>query len=150
VAYAAWPSNVTGKSYRLPSEAEWEYACRAGTQTAYWWGDVFDPAQAFTDESGLETTSNVGSYPANPWGLSDMLGNVWEWVADHYHSNYEDSRSDIRAWTNPRAPDGRLRVLRGGRHEEDPNDARCARRGCNGADGSSRDIGFRVACSPRL
>ena len=89
VDFAAWLSKQTGKTYRLPSEAEWEYACRAGTTTAYWWGDDFDPRMANTAGGGPGRTTEVGSYPANPWGLFDMLGNVWEWAKDDW-KDYPD------------------------------------------------------------
>ncbi len=98
VAYAVWLSEQTGKRYRLPSEAEWEYACRAGTATAYWWGDDFNAKKANTEEGGPGRTTEVGSYPANPWGLFDTLGNVSEWVEDHWHDTYEGAPPDTQAW----------------------------------------------------
>ena len=76
-AYVTWLSKKTGQPYRLPSEAEWEYAARAGTTTRYWWGDDITPANAnYGGQVGK--TTEIGSYPANPWGLHDMNGNVWE------------------------------------------------------------------------
>jgi formylglycine-generating enzyme required for sulfatase activity len=107
-AYIAWLSNRTGDAYRLPSEAEWEYACRAGTTTARYWGDEFDPGKANFNRRG---TTKVGVFPANPWGLYDTLGNVFEWVGDSSHDNYEDAPSDGTTWITGGDPG---RVLRGG------------------------------------
>jgi formylglycine-generating enzyme required for sulfatase activity len=102
-------SQRTGQNYRLPSEAEWEYAARAGTATAYFWGDGFDDQRA---NSGSSTTVAVGRYPANAFGLHDMHGNVWEWVEDVWHNNYTGAPSDGSA----RITGGNQaqRVLRGG------------------------------------
>ena len=147
VAYTPWLSERTGKHYRLPSEAEWEYACRAGTQTAYWWGDQFDRAMANTGESGLENTTEVGRYPANPWELADILGNVWEWVEDHHYPSYADAPNDGRARLDPTAEDYRLRVLRGGSWFYYQDNARCACRGRGGPSGRGDFVGFRVVCS---
>ncbi len=93
-----WLSGETGEAYRLLSEAEWEYACRAGTETRYCFGDTITAKQANFDGKVGKTTE-VGSYPANPWGLYDMHGNVWEWVEDVWHDNYEGAPDDGRAWT---------------------------------------------------
>jgi formylglycine-generating enzyme required for sulfatase activity len=79
--YISWLSQETGLAYRLPSEAEWEYACRAGTATRYSFGDVLARDNANYAASGLHHTTEVGDYRANPWGLHDMHGNVWEWVS---------------------------------------------------------------------
>ena len=117
VAYTAWLAEQTGKRYRLPSEAEWEYACRAGTTTAYWWGDDFDAAKANTSEGGLGRTTEVGSYPANPWGLFDTLGNVWEWVEDHLHGTYEGAPSDGRSRGTGKSSPGAARRVLGRRPE---------------------------------
>ncbi len=97
--YLAWLREVTGRPYRLPSSAEWEYAARAGTTTARWWGDEVGSGHAVCEECGLEwevgSTAPTGSLPPNPWGLHDMLGNVQELVADCWISTYEDaSRTD--------------------------------------------------------
>jgi len=147
-AYVSWLSEKTGRDYRLASEAEWEYACRAGTTTAYWWGDTFDPAIANTREGGKGRTSEVGSYPANPWGLFDMPGNVWEWVADHWHADYLAAPNDGRAWVDAVAEENRFRVLRGGFWSSDRGTARCASRYIDiGPDDRGSDVGFRVVCS---
>jgi len=79
--YCLWRSEREGLDYRLLSEAEWEYACRAGTRTRYYWGNTFDPSRVNSGQR-REGPTPVGSYPANPWGLYDMLGNVWEWTRD--------------------------------------------------------------------
>ncbi len=95
-AYAEWLSRVTGKPFRLPTEAEWEYAARAGTTTNYWWGDdvnqdgkVWANCSDCGSEWGGKKTAPVGSFPANGFGLHDMHGNVWEWTEDDWHDNYE-------------------------------------------------------------
>ena len=146
-AYASWLSEKTGRDYRLASEAEWEYACRAGTQTAFWWGDGFDPAMANTSESRRGRTSEVGSYPANAWGLFDTLGNVSQWVEDHYHSSYLDAPNDGRAWVDAGAQENRPRVLRGGSWSSRQVSARCASRFRLNPNSRSNSFGFRVVCS---
>ena len=107
-AYVAWLSQRTGKPYRLPSEAEWEYACRAGTTTPFYFGPTISTDQAnyhgnYTYGSGQEgvyrkQTVPVGSFPANAFGLHDMHGNVWEWCADVWHDSYEGAPVDGSAW----------------------------------------------------
>ena len=93
----------------MPTEAQWEYACRAGTTTAYSWGDNITPQLANYNESGFKKTVEVGSYAANPWGFFDMHGNVWEWTADWRGAYPRNSVID------PRGPnDGSYRVYRGG------------------------------------
>jgi formylglycine-generating enzyme required for sulfatase activity len=108
-SFVAWLSFQTGQSYRLLSEGEWEYACRAGTTTRFWWGDEITPKNAsYVSQAG--ETSKVGSYPANPFGLSDTHGNVWEWVEDCWNENYKGAPDDGSAWTSG---DCGRRVLRG-------------------------------------
>ena len=116
--YVTWLSRQTGKKYRLLTEAEWEYAARAGTTTAYYWGDdvkkdghamadCFDCGSVWDDKQ----TAPVGSFPANAFGLHDTLGNVWEWVQDCYHDSYNAAPSDSSAWTES---DCKEQVSRGG------------------------------------
>jgi formylglycine-generating enzyme required for sulfatase activity len=145
-AYIAWLSQETGRAYRLPSEAEWEYACRAGTTTRYSFGDAITPDKANYGDSGLSQTSQVGAYPANPWGLQDMHGNVWEWVEDDWHENYRGAPADGSAWKEAKTGSGpRLCVLRGGSWNDNPRGCRSACRDWNGTVNRYFDIGVRVA-----
>ena len=115
-AYVAWLSEQTGSRYRLRSEAEWEYAARAGSTTDYHWGDDVGNNQANCAGCGSrwddEQTAPVGSFDPNGWGLFDMHGNVWEWVEDCWHDNYVDAPANGTAWT--RGGDCSRRVYRGG------------------------------------
>ena len=124
-AYAAWLSEQTGKRYRLPSESEWEYAARAGTETRYSWGDEIGVNRAngpdadrrwgepgFGSKWSGKQTSPVGSFAPNGFGLYDMHGNVCEWVEDCWHENYEGAPTDGSAWTS--GGDSDKRVYRGG------------------------------------
>ena len=112
-AYAAWLSEKTGHAYRLLSEAEWEYAERAGTSTPYWWGnsDADICRNASDGPCNHYVTVPVESYPANAFGLSDMAGNVWEWTEDCWHISYAGAPNDGTAWTTGIC---RGRVQRGG------------------------------------
>jgi formylglycine-generating enzyme required for sulfatase activity len=141
-AYVEWLSGETGEAYRLLSEAEWEYACRAGTETRYCFGDTITAKQANFDGKVGKTTE-VGSYPANPWGLYDMHGNVWEWVEDVWHDDYNGAPDDGRAWTE-RGDQGR-RVVRGGSWFSAPRNARSAIRNGYGIVNRVIYTGFRVA-----
>ena len=129
-AYATWLSAQTGKTYRLPSESEWEYAARAGTETAYSWGDEIGVNRANGHNSGSKwsgrKTSPVGSFEPNAFGLFDMHGNVWEWVEDCWHDNYEGAPTDGRAWTS--AGDSSRAVVRGGSWFDVPRFLRSAYR----------------------
>ena len=140
-----------GRKYRLPTEAEWEYACRAGTMTPFNFGSQLNGRQANcdgtrpygTDTKGpnLEKTSPVGTYPANAWGLYDMHGNVWEWCSDWYgeypSGSVTDPSGPARGWQ---------RVYRGGDWRVDAVNCRSADRGCDPSI-RSRLIGFRVVMS---
>ena len=142
--YVAWLSKVTGKPYRLLTEAEWEYAARAGTTTAYPWGDNIGKGNATCGfRCGLaERALPVGSFKPNAFGLYDMNGNVWQWIEDCYHFRYDEAPADGSAWLSSHCDD---RVVRGGSWGSDPGDLRSANR--DGYDTGERNqfIGFRVA-----
>jgi formylglycine-generating enzyme required for sulfatase activity len=127
--------------YRLPSEAEWEYVCRAGTTTRYSFGD--DESElgdyAWYDDNSNDKTHPVGQKKPNPWGLYDMHGNVWEWVQDCWHSNYNGALADGSAWVYSCKYDGADRVYRGGGWFGDS-------RGCRSAIRDDRGCGFGVRC----
>lgn len=118
-AYVQWLAKSSGKSYRLPTEAEWEYAARGGTSSKYWWGEQMRQGTANCKECGepwrQEAPASVGSFAANPYGLHDMNGSVWEWVADCWHSSYKGAPADGRAWEEPACS---TRVIRGGSWRE--------------------------------
>ena len=142
-AYVDWLSDVTGEAYRLPSEAEWEYACRAGTTTRHSWGDEKPTPEQANFGENVGKTTEVGAYPANPWGLYDMHGNVWEWVEDCWHDSYEGAPSDGSAWTS--GGDKSRQVQRGGSWNYGPRGLRSAFRVKNLASDRLNDWGFRVA-----
>ena len=127
--YVSWLSRVTGKTYRLLSEAEWEYVARAGSTTAYPWGDGIDTNKANCDGCGSQwdeqSPAPVGSFEANAFGVFDTAGNVWEWVEDCYHDSYEGAPDDGSAWTNETCWS---RVLRGGSWGNSPKVIRSAYR----------------------
>lgn len=118
--YLAWLNKKTGKQFRLPTEAEWEYAARAGSETTFSWGDELIKKRANCYSCGSEwdnkSTAPVASFQANAFGLHDMQGNVWEWVQDCYHDNYKKAPNDAREWlTEYDIEDGcSERVKRGG------------------------------------
>jgi formylglycine-generating enzyme required for sulfatase activity len=146
-AYTEWLSGQTDRFYRLLSEAEWEYACRAGTTTHYSWGNDIGPYHANWAGSGINMTSDVGSYEANPWKLYDMYGNVREWLEDLWHESYEGAPSDGSAWTWPSEIE--LRVIRGGAWNDG---SRILRSACRSHGRPQRGyrcnfIGFRIAMS---
>jgi formylglycine-generating enzyme required for sulfatase activity len=128
-AYVSWLARKTGKPYRLLSEAEWEYAARAGTTTAYPWGDQPGTNRANFSGAGSDwsnrRTAPVGTFEPNSFGLHDMIGNVWEWVQDCWNDTYRGAPSDGRAWESG---DCGRRVLRGGSWNLKPEYARVAQR----------------------
>ena len=155
-AYVAWLSRATGKRYRLPSEAEWEYAARAGTTTPFSFGATITTDQAnyngnYTYGTGRKgeyrgRTVPVGSLPVNPWGLYEMHGNVWEWVEDVWHDSYQGAPADGSVWTDLAGPDYFIpRVLRGGFWGDVPWFLRSARRRGSEPVYSGDSSGFRVA-----
>jgi formylglycine-generating enzyme required for sulfatase activity len=117
--YLKWLSAISGKPYRLPSEAEWEYAARGGTSTKYWWGDEMAAGKANCKDCGqpwrIDGPANAGSFAANPFGLYDMSGSVWEWVADCWHNSFKDAPINGEAWDQANC---NVRVIRGGSWRE--------------------------------
>lgn len=144
--YAAWLSKVTGKAYRLLSEAEYEYAARGGKQTVYPWGNELPNNNANCTDCGSQwggkQTAPVGSFPPNNFGLYDMVGNVFEWVEDCYHPNYENAPTDGSSWTTGDCSD---RVIRGGSWDLPPGANRSAIRLGVSAGLRTKNMGFRVA-----
>ncbi|MEM7776352.1 MAG: SUMF1/EgtB/PvdO family nonheme iron enzyme [Pseudomonadota bacterium] len=144
--YAAWLSLQTGKTYRLLSEAEWEYACRAGTETTFSFGDTITRQQAQFSEVSLgsaDRTVEVGSFPANLFGLHDMHGNVWEWCEDTWADDYQGAPSDGSPRTN--SDTFVFRVMRGGSWYLTPQLLRSANRHRYSPDFVSNSFGFRLA-----
>jgi sulfatase modifying factor 1 len=169
--YIAWLKRKTGKTYRLPSEAEWEYAARAGTTTARFWGD--DPGSAcryanasdktlatelgvspshvtslveffFQCSDGFAYTAPAGSFQPNNFGLYDMLGNAWQWSNDCWTENYSGAPSNGTAW---KIGDCGWRVVRGGSCYGIPGDVRAGQRNRVGVGDRNHDTGFRVSRS---
>lgn len=144
-AYTAWLSAQTGQRYRLPSEAEWEYAHRAGSASAYTFGDTLLPARANCDGcggTGSRRSADVGSFPPNRFGLHDSHGSVWEWVEDCYAPSYAGAPSDGSARSGGSC---RERVFRGGSWFFDALSMRSSKRSVFAAGSRSRDLGFRLA-----
>ncbi|MFN9630331.1 MAG: formylglycine-generating enzyme family protein [Cyanobacteriota bacterium] len=161
-------SQRTSRTYTLPSEAQWEYACRAGTTTPFAFGDTltqelanYDATVSYADGptgGRLHQTTPVGRYPANAWGLKDMHGNVWEWCLDHWHKNYgeennieqEKAPDDGSAWLySESVRNKKRRLLRGGSWGSNPRGCRSAVRNLDGPVGVNGLVGFRVVCLPQ-
>ena len=144
--YVAWLSAQTGRSYRLLSEAEWEYAARAGSATKYAWGNSIESNRANCYGCGsqwdYEQTAPVGSFEPNAFGLHDMHGNVYEWVEDCWNGSYEGAPADGSAWLSG---DCERRIVRGGAWDDFPDDLRVALRVSAGSDRRDSYYGFRVA-----
>ena len=149
-------SQLTGREYKLPSEAQWEYACRAGTTTPFHFGASITTELAnyngnyvFASEPKgqyrSETTA-VGQFPPNAFGLYDTHGNVWEWCADDWHSNYEGAPSDGSAWISD--DNNATKILRGGSWDFNPYACRCANRLNLIARDFNLIVGFRVVSAP--
>ncbi|NCR55353.1 MAG: SUMF1/EgtB/PvdO family nonheme iron enzyme [Microcystis aeruginosa L211-07] len=146
-------SQLTGKNYRLPTETEWEYACRAGTESLFSFGDDKDKLgdYAWFDGNSNNTTHPVGEKQPNPWGIYDMHGNVWEWCADQHHENYVNKPDNIRengslAWRDNNITNKSSIIRRGGSWCRDPLVCSSAYRGRSVAEICNHDIGFRVVC----
>jgi formylglycine-generating enzyme required for sulfatase activity len=144
--YAAWFSKMTGRTYRLLSEAEWEYAARAGSKTAYPWGDDIGENNAHCAGCGSQWDGGlpapVGSFAANVFGLYDMNGNVWEWCEDTWHHDYQGAPQDGSVWQDGETS---LRVIRSGSWYSGPQNLRSAHRDGSKPVSRVNDIGFRVA-----
>jgi formylglycine-generating enzyme required for sulfatase activity len=146
-------SQITGKTYRLPTEAEWEYACRAGTTTRYYFGDDANRLgdYAWYRGNSQDKTHPVGQKKPNAWGLYDMSGNVWEWCEDNWHDNYIGAPTDGSAWLINNDNRSHLKCLRGGSWFSNPSYCRSASRYWFIPGIDDFYYGFRVACvSPGL
>jgi formylglycine-generating enzyme required for sulfatase activity len=144
-AYTEWLSRRTGQPYRLPTDAEWEYAARAGTGSRYWWGNEAEPHRANCAECNSlwdgEKSAPIGRFPANPFGLHDTAGNVFEWVEDCWVDNFAEVSEDGKP---PQQEECGKRVIRGGAWSFPFKEIRSANRWRDFPSRSSDDTGFRV------
>ena len=151
LSFIAQLNGLTGLTFRLPSEAEWEYACRAGTTTRFYWGD--DPTytslsdhawwQGNARDAGQRYAHMVGLKQPNAWNLYDTSGNVWEYCEDDWHEDYIGAPADGDAWVD--SPRGSSRVFRGGGWQSGDTYCRSTNRGCSPPDVASSGYGFRLA-----
>lgn len=145
VAFTKWLSKKSGQSFRLPTEAEWEYAARTGTRTTYWWGNKFMPGYANCKDCAAEEqngkTTPAGTFPPSPWGLYDMLGNVYEWTLDDRHRNYIGAPTDGSAWTEK---ESNSKINRGGSFLNHRSQLRVSARDWERAANGHDSLGFRV------
>jgi formylglycine-generating enzyme required for sulfatase activity len=169
--FCLWLSSLTRRYYHLPSETEWEYACRAGSTTPFHFGETIDaelanylaknekigddvfPGKYGRGKLGVyrQQTTSVGSFGiSNSFGLYDVHGNVWEWCEDHYHENYQEAPTDGSAWIDPVATESTPRILRGGSWFDRAMWCRSAARDWNRADNCFDSIGFRIVYSPTV
>jgi formylglycine-generating enzyme required for sulfatase activity len=172
IEFCARLSKLSDREYSLPSEAQWEYACRAGTTTPFHFGETIDsaisnyraqdweidksttyPGKYGQGKLGVfrQSTTAVGSFKvANAFGLYDMYGNVWEWCMDHWHDSYINAPNDDSAWIDENASENDYRLLRGGSWSSDPGYCRSASRSWSGAGLRDYYIGFRVISPARI
>jgi formylglycine-generating enzyme required for sulfatase activity len=145
-AFIEWLNQASGRRYRLPSEAEWEYAARAGSRTVYPWGDRFDPGKANSEgregADRWEAAAPVGSFPPNAFGLYDMVGNVWQWMDDCEHNDFHGAPTDGSAW---KTGDCNWRMVRGGSWVQDARGMRVSLRLWEDLPRHFQSMGFRVA-----
>jgi formylglycine-generating enzyme required for sulfatase activity len=146
IAYTRWLSKETGMRYRLLSEAEWEYMARGGTTTSFWWGTKpgVGNAHCFDCKSDFSTSkpAKIGTYKPNPFGIHDTAGNVYEWVHDCYHRNYQDAPIDGSVWEGG---DCDVRVVRGGAYRSPANSMRVENREKFKSGKGQYNVGIRVA-----
>lgn len=144
-AYTEWLSKQSGLPISLPSEAQWEYAARAGKSTEYWLGSKLPPNRANCSHCGSQwdnkSTAPVKSFTPSPWGLYDSMGNVAEWVEDNFHDSYKNAPTDGSAWVDNSSPD---KVYRGGSWRYSKEELASATRDWGNKNIGSKDIGFRI------
>ena len=156
VEFCKYLSQKTGHEYRLPTEAEWEYACRAGTTTPFHFGETMTSDLANYDGRYLygsepkgiyrEKTNSVGTFQvANAFGLFDMHGNVWEWCLDHWHENYDNAPNNGDEWLD--SSENQTRIMRGGSLLNDPSMCRSSSRFHQKASETFKHVGFRIVFS---
>jgi formylglycine-generating enzyme required for sulfatase activity len=157
VEFCARLSEYTGRAYRLPSEAEWEYACRSHTKTPFWFGDTITAEMANYDASKIygkgqkgecrDATTSVDCFGfVNQFGLSDMHGNIYEWCDDQWHLDYKGAPETGSSWADLVVHESSFKVLRGGAVGKPPGLCRSASRAFNAANARHSLNGFRLAC----